>query len=88
MMPKRKLSLPGKPFLKTVLVSGLALGAVNVINVYVSGVLPGIIVFPCVNGGGIIASAIMARILIREKLSIRKKIGVVIGVIAICLIAL
>lgn len=88
MMPKTGQSLPSKGFLKTVLGSGLMLGLVNVINVYVSGVLPGIIVFPSVNGGGIIASAIFARMLVGEKISSRKKLGIVIGVIAICLIAL
>lgn len=86
-MPKRNFSLPKKGFLKMTLGSGLALGIVNTINVYVSGVLPGVIVFPCVNGGGVIASAVLARILIGEKISVKQKIGIVIGVIAICFIA-
>lgn len=87
-MPKNVKALPTKGFLKTVLGSGITLGLVNVINVYVSGVLPGIIVFPTVNGGGIIASAILARIFIKEKISFRKKIGIIIGVVSICLIAI
>lgn len=86
-MPKRNFSLPKKGFLKMTLGSGLALGIVNAINVYVSGVLPGVIVFPCVNGGGVIASAILARILVGEKITTKQKIGIVIGVIAICFIA-
>ncbi len=88
LMPKKNMSLPSKGFLTTVFGSGIALVLLNVINVYVSGVLPAIIVFPCTNGGGIIASAILARILIREKISLRKKAGIAIGVAAICLIAL
>ncbi|MBO5306161.1 MAG: EamA family transporter [Clostridia bacterium] len=88
LMPKTKTLLPPKKFLRTVAVSGLSLGLVNTINVYISGVLPSIIVFPSVNGGGIITSAVLARILIGEKLSVRKKIGIVLGVAAICLIAL
>ena len=87
-MPKQFQVSPSKGFLKTVIGSGVMLGLVNVINVYVSGVLPGIIVFPSVNGGGIIASAIFARILIKERISFRKKIGILIGVLAICLIAI
>lgn len=88
LMPKQNMSLPPRNFLKTVLGSGITLGLVNAINVYVSGVLPGIIVFPSVNGGGIIASSILARILIGEKLSVKKKIGIALGIVAICLIAL
>ncbi len=87
-MPKRNLTLPTKGFLKTAAGSGLTLGIVNAINVYVSGVLPGVIVFPCVNGGGVIASAILARIIIGEKITLKQKIGIAIGVTAICFIAL
>ena len=87
-MPKRKLSLPSKEFLRMAAGSGLTLGIVNSINVYVSGVLPGIIVFPCVNGGGVISSAIVARLLIGERITLKQKIGIAIGVTAICFIAL
>lgn len=86
-MPKRKLTLPPLGFLRMTVGSGLALGIVNAINVYVSGVLPGVIVFPCVNGGGVIASAVLARLIIGEKITLKQKIGIAIGVIAICFIA-
>lgn len=86
LLHKKLNILPSKVFLKTVLGSGTMLGLVNVINVYISGVLPGIVVFPSVNGG-IIISTILARILIKEKISFLKQTGIVMGVIAICLIA-
>ncbi len=86
-MPKRNISLPSKGFLKMASCSGLALAAVNTINVHISGVLPGVIVFPCVNGGGVIASAILARLIIGEKITTKQKIGIALGVIAICFIA-
>ena len=86
-MPKENLRLPKKAFLKMAAGSGITLGVVNAINVYISGVLPGVIVFPCVNGGGVIASAILARILIGEKITLKQKIGIAVGVTAICFIA-
>ncbi len=86
-MPKENLRLPKKAFLKMAAGSGITLGVVNAINVYISGVLPGVIVFPCVNGGGVIASAILARILIGEKITLKQKIGIAVGVTAILFIA-
>ncbi len=86
-MKKHEFSIPQKGFLKVGLGSGVTLGIVNTINVYISGALPGVIVFPSVNGGGIIASALLARVMVAERLSTRKKMGIVVGVIAICLIA-
>lgn len=86
-MPK-KAALPSGKFLLTAFVSGNTLALLNIINVYVSGVLPGVIVFPCVNGGGIIASSVLSRFLINENLSKKKKWGILIGLIAICLITM
>ncbi len=86
-VPKHKFSLPSKGFIKTSSASGITLGLVNNLNVYLAKVLPGSIAFPCVNSGGIIFSALIARIMIKEKLSVKKLIGVVIGITAICIIA-
>ena len=86
-MPKRGFKLPSKGFMLTSVGSGVTLGLTNTINVYITGVLPGVIVFSCVQGGGIIASAVIAAILAKEKLSTRKIIGLTVGVIAICLVA-
>ena len=89
LMPKTPLSaLPSKKFFRTVAVSGLAMGLVNMINVYISGVLPSIVMFPSVNGGGIIASAILARFLVGERISRKKILGIAVGILAMCLIAL
>lgn len=88
LMPKRRPFVPSVKFLGTATVSGVTLGLVNTINVYISGLLPSIVVFPSVNGGGIVASALFAYLLLGEKLSKKKAIGVLLGVFAICLIAL
>lgn len=50
--------------------------------------MPGSIVFPCVNSGGVVFSAILARIFLKEKLSAKKMVGVAIGIVAIFVIAM
>lgn len=84
----KKRSLPTAPFLKTSFMSGLALGSVNMLNVFIAKRLPGSIVFPCINSGGIVFSAILAGILFKEKLSTKKIIGIAIGITAIFMIAM
>ena len=88
LMPKRKPFLPSGRFLRTVSVSGGALGFINIINVYISALLPSVVVFPSINGGAIIASSLMAYLMLGETLSKKKTVGIVLGVLAICLIAL
>lgn len=85
---QKKLTLPSPPFLRTSFCSGLALGSLNMLNVFLAKILPGSIVFPCVNSGGIVFSAILAGIVLKEKLSIKKIIGIAIGIVAIFIIAL
>ena len=88
LMPKKEKSLPSKGFMKTVLVSGASLGVVNALNVYIVGALPAVVVFPSVNGGGIIAASLLARIFLKEKVSKRKKFGILLGLVAICIIGI
>lgn len=65
-------------------ISGVIIGAVNLINLYLSGKLPSIVVFPILNGGVIILSGVAAITLFKEKLSRGQYIGLATGVIAIC----
>jgi drug/metabolite transporter (DMT)-like permease len=60
----------------------------NKLNLFLSGVLPGIIFFPCVNGGCIALSSVASSILFKEKLKLIQWIGVSLSVIAIILIAI
>lgn len=71
-----------------VLIAGLFVGATNKINLYLSGVLPGIILFPIVNGGVIILSGIASVLLFKEKLSKMQILGIVTGIISICLLGI
>lgn len=65
------------------LLTGAAIGAINEINLYLSGAMPGIIFFPIVNGGVIILSALSAILIFREKLPKMQLIGLIAGIISV-----
>ena len=70
------------------LVSGIFIGAVNIINLYLAGVMPKVIFYPVVNGGLIIATLLSAVIFFQEKLNLKQCIGIVIGVAAMGIISI
>ena len=84
----KKRTLPTKGFIKAAVLSGIALGAVNMLNVFIAKKLPGSIVFPTVNSGGIASSAVLAWAFLKEKLTIKRIIGLLIGIGSIFMIAL
>jgi|LSQX01.3.fsa_nt_gb drug/metabolite transporter (DMT)-like permease len=60
----------------------------NKLNLYLSGVIPGIIFFPCVNGGCIALTTLSSKILFKEKLTTIQWFGILGSIIAITLIAM
>jgi len=60
----------------------------NRMNIYLAGVLPGLLFFPVINGGTIIASAVMSHILFGERLSRLAISGILTGLSAMILIAI
>ena len=76
---KSKATLPS-------LVSGVLIGAINWINLYLSGRLPSIVLFPILHGGVIVLSGLAARVVFREKLTRSQYAGIAIGIAAICLL--
>jgi len=58
----------------------------NKINLYLSGVIDSAIFFPVVNGGNLILSAISSIIIFKEKLSMKKWTGIIIGIVAVILL--
>lgn len=70
------------------LISGVIIGAVNLINLYLSGKLPSIVVFPILNGGVIILSGLAALVLFKEKLSKQQYLGMILGTVSVCLLNL
>ena len=72
----------------SMIITGVFLGAVNLINLYLSGKLPSIIFFPIVNGGVIILSGLASVFIFKEKISKKRLAGLIVGIIATCLIGI
>ncbi len=79
--------IPAKDY-ALMLVTGLIIAAINLINLFLSGVMPSVIFFPIVNGGVIILSGLASIFIFKEKLPAKKILGLVIGIIAVCLIGI
>ena len=88
-MPKqdKNYRIKSKATIPSVL-SGIIIGAVNLINLYLSGKLPSIVVFPILNGGVIVLSGAAALLLFHEKLSRQQYVGMILGTVSVCLLNL
>lgn len=71
-----------------VLLSGVANGAINLINLFLAGVMPGIIFFPIVSGGVIILSGLAAIIVFKEWLDKKQVAAVIAGVLSVILLGI
>ena len=60
----------------------------NRLNLYLSGAMAGIIFFPIYNGGSIAFTAACSFLLLKEKPTVFKLVGIVIGIVSFVLIAL
>lgn len=70
------------------LASGVFMGLVHIINLYLSGVMKKVIFFPVVNGGLIFVTLMAGLVFFKEKLGIKQWIGIVLGTVALCLLGL
>jgi drug/metabolite transporter (DMT)-like permease len=72
------------------LVAGAAAttGFGNRIVVYLAARVPGVVMFPVINGGVVILSIVISVLLFKEKLSRRGLLGLILGTLAICLLSL
>lgn len=70
------------------IISGIIIGAVNLINLYLSGKLPSIVLFPILNGGVIVLSGLAAIIFFKERLSKSQYVGIALGIAAVCLLGM
>lgn len=73
-----------KSLIGIALLSGICCGANNIINLYLSGIMPAIVFFPFANGGYILLATLSARFVFKEKLSVSQTIGIILGIFALC----
>lgn len=62
---------------------GIFIVFLNVVNLYLSGVLPSTVLFPIQNGGTTLLNVLSAIVLFREKSNRRIRIGLAIGMVAL-----
>ncbi len=70
------------------ILSGVFFGIVNVLNLYLIGVMPSVIFFPIANGGLLIATMLAAVWIFRESLNRKQWLGILIGVISMCMLGI
>ena len=66
-----------------IILSGVFVALNNKFNLYLSGVIPSIIIFPLVNGVGLILSILAALVVFKEKLNIKQKFGIIAGILSV-----
>jgi drug/metabolite transporter (DMT)-like permease len=68
------------------IIAGICSAANNKINLYLSGIMDSAVFFPVVNGGGLVLASLASYIVFKEKLSLKKWIGILIGIVAVLLL--
>jgi len=77
----KTLLIPG-----CMILMGISAAVNNQLNLSLSGRLPSAVFFPVVNGGALVLSSLAAVLIFREKLSVRRWIGVAIGTASVILL--
>lgn len=69
-------------------ISGVFMGVVNVVNLYLVGVMPTVIFFPIANGGLLIMTMLAAVVFFKEQLNVKQWIGIFIGLVSMCMLGI
>ncbi len=83
----RTFPLSGKN-LTLCLLSGVFMGIVNLVNLYLAGVMPKIVFFPASNGGLTIVTMLGSVIFFKERLKGKQWVGIVVCLAALCVLGL
>lgn len=92
MFNKKKRTAPKNVIDKKYVVLVLSCGALscfyNRLNIFLTGQLPSIVFFPSFNGGVVLASFLMGKYILKEKLKMKQTIAILIGALAICIVGI
>ena len=77
-----------KLFIIYALASGFLSCVYNRLNIFLAGELDGVVFYPSFNGGVVFLSMTLSILLLREKLSRKQTIGMIIGILGICIIGI
>ena len=87
---QKALALPRPPadlrLFKYALLSGLSLFLINQLVTQVAGMLPGVVVFTIVSGGGMVIAYLMGSLVFSEKLNRQSMLGIIVGVVSLFII--
>ena len=76
----------GRGFFVVAILSGLLACLYNRLNIYLAGILDAILFFPFFNGGVVLTSAVCSVLFTKEKMDVRKAVGLFLGIAAIAVI--
>ncbi len=87
---KEKASIfrPQKKLTLVTFMAAFALFGISQISTMASATVPVAVLFPVSDGGGMVIAAVVAAIIFKEKLTVKSTLGVLIGILAVCIMKL
>ncbi len=79
---------PFKKLLPYAILCGILSCLYNRFNIYLSGILDGVIFFTFFNGGVVFLSAVLSMVLLRERPNLYRMLGILLGTFGICIIGI
>ncbi len=75
-----------KPVILCASISAASLSVISLVMTYLASKVPSVVLFPLFNGVGIIAVCIGSAFAFKEKLNVKKIIGLIVGIVGLCLV--
>ena len=92
LLTKKEANKPqSKKSLKSIIVPiclGVCVGALNLLNLNLSGKIPSVILFPVYNVGSLLLTTVISSVIYKDKISKRQSVGFAIGIVAILIVGI